>query len=145
MENAEITLRNINSLLDFDRDASQATVYGVKTADTISGLDFKVIGQDGDVYDLIDNMSMDKTYLNYSYAVLKTTGWAAPLNANGDVDGAPSAHPERRRVRLFVVADIDNNEITGSVLSFDDDPENIIFDYNEATGSLAEAIGSLLR
>ena len=145
MKNAENTLRDINNLLDFDRDASQAIAYGVKTADTISGLEFKIIGQDGDVYNLIDNMSMDKTHLNYSYAVLKTTGWAAPLNPNGEVDGAPSIHPERRRVRLFVVADIDNNEITGSVLSFDDDPENPIFDYNEATGSLADAMGSLLR
>lgn len=143
MNTQEITLATINDLLDFDKDSSSALMYGItKVGET---LDFKIIGESPDVYDLIDNAVMDKVHTNYNYAVLKTTGWAAPLKPNGETDGMPSQHPERRRVRLFVVADMDNNEVTGSALTFEDDPENPIFDLNAATGSLADAVGNLLR
>lgn len=143
MNTKEITLSTINSLLDFDKDSSSALLYGItKVGET---LDFKIIASSPDVYEMIDDALMDQTYFNYNYAVLKTTGWAAPLNANGEVEGMPSQHPERRRVRLFVVADIDNNEVTGSALTFEDEPNDPVFDLNQATGSLADAVSQLLR
>lgn len=143
METAENTLMKINTLLDFDKDSEEAIMYGVNKGSD-GELNWNIIKTDGDVYGLITDVAMDMAHANYNYAVLKTTGWAAPLDENGNVNGAPSAHPKRRRVRLFVIADIDNNNVVGSALTFEDDPSNPIFDLNEATGSLAEAMNELL-
>jgi hypothetical protein len=66
------------------------------------------------------------------------------LGANGEVEGAPSQHPNRRRVCLFVSLDILNKEVIGSCLKFDDD-EEVIYDFNQATGSLALALESLVE
>lgn len=143
METAEQVLATINNLLDFDKSSEEAIMYGIKKNedDTLS---WTIILTAGDVYDLIDDVKMDMSHSNYDYAVLKTTGWAAPLSEDGEVKGAPSQHPQRRRVRLFVVLDVVNREVTGSALTFEDDSDNPIFDLNEATGSLAEAMNGLL-
>jgi hypothetical protein len=81
--------------------------------------------------------------LENDYVTLRTTGWAAPLGDNGEVEGKPSEHPKRRRVCLFVSVDITNKEVMGSSLKFDDD-EEIIYDFNTATGSLADALSTLV-
>jgi hypothetical protein len=73
----------------------------------------------------------------FDAAAIVTTGWAAPLNADGSVDGPPSQHEQRRRVRLVVVV-ADNG--VASVLRFEDEPDEVVTDPGSATGSLAEAI-----
>jgi hypothetical protein len=45
---------------------------------------------------------------------------------------------------LFVSLDILNKEVIGSCLKFDDD-EEVIYDFNQATGSLALALESLVE
>ena len=66
-----------------------------------------------------------------------TSGWAAPLGDNGEVEGAPSEHPSRRRVSLFYLAT--PSGAVASRLFFHDTAENV-FDDGTASGALGEAI-----
>jgi hypothetical protein len=93
---------------------------------------------------LIEHIDADKLQSNYNYFSVLTTGWAAPLNEHGEIDGAPSKHKDRRRVTLVIGINIDDKVLVGSALKFDDDDE-IIFDFGDATGSLANAILELLE
>lgn len=106
-----------------------AILFGV----TENGETFE-LGRHPDVYVLLD-----REYPNTGLSGIgvQTCGWAAPLNENGEAVGAPSDHPERRRVALVTVVTMDG---MASALSFEDDPENPVMDMGEATGSLADAI-----
>lgn len=115
---------------------SGARLYGVSFGDKGEPvIDF--ISEHADVYDLLSDQQNAVVASGFTYSLVVTTGWAAPLNADGEVEGAPSAHPERRRVRLAVVA---NYESVASVLRFADAPTDPITDPGQATGSLADAI-----
>lgn len=115
---------------------SGARLYGVHFGDKGEVvIDF--ISEHGDVYDLLSNQHNAVVASGFAYTLVVTTGWAAPLNADGEVEGAPSSHPNRRRVRLAVVA---NRESVASVLRFADQPNEPITDPGDATGSLADAI-----
>ena len=144
MENNQATLEQIHNLLHNADDSKSALAYGItKDADGIN-LVSKIIAENVDIYDMIDELNQDKLYMSNDYVTVKTTGWAAPLNENGEVEGAPSQHPNRRRVCLFISVDITNKQVLGSSLKFDDD-EEVIYDFNTATGSLADALGTLVR
>lgn len=69
-----------------------------------------------------------------------TTGWAAPLNAEGDVDGPPSEHPNRERVQLCTLLTTDFRCM--SVASFEG--QNRELHSEDATGSLADAMSATL-
>lgn len=143
MKNKQQTLETIHNLLYGKDDSKLAIAYGItKDTDGVN-LVSKLIAENGDIYDMIDELHDSSTYLENDYVTLRTTGWAAPLNANGEVEGEPSKHPNRRRVCLFVSVDITNKEVMGSSLKFDDDDE-VVYDYNTATGSLANAMRSLV-
>lgn len=91
-----------------------------------------------DIYSLLYDTDPDLlTSEGVEFVLVVTTGWAAPLNKDGEAVGAPSRHPERRRVRLMVCASRDS---VASVLRFADDPENIVVDEGAATGSLNDAV-----
>lgn len=97
-----------------------------------------------DVYDLLDEF---RTFAElspewarrFSGAVLFTSGWAAPL-VNGEVDGAPSAHPERRRVFLAVCVTREDGEIRAASRMMFPDQCEVIDDPGTATGALADAV-----
>lgn len=108
-------------------DNTFALVY----AHTDQGI--KNLGHNGDVYRLLENLVIPKGTEGLS---IVTTGFAAPLDKNGRADGAPSKHPERRRVRLIISVTQDD---TGSVLEFADNLE-VIEDEGDATGSLSDAL-----
>jgi hypothetical protein len=113
-----------------------ARLYGVHFGDKGEVvIDF--ITSHADVYDLLADTKNAVVASGFAYTLVVTTGWAAPLNANGEVEGAPSQHALRRRVRLAVVA---NRQSVASVLRFQDEPNEPITDPGEATGSLADAI-----
>ncbi len=118
----------------FSLDGAQ--LYGV-TVDNDDSVSLVMIDSDPDVYDLLSIPASFRTSTFKTYALL-TTGWAAPLNSDGEIDGAPSEHEMRRRVRLAVVASADDSVC--SVLRFEDDPEETILDEGKATGSLANAV-----
>ena len=114
-----------------------ARLYGVNVAGrSADDPNMCFLAQHPDVYELLDSPSSALARM-FDAAAIVTTGWAAPLSADGSVDGAPSAHALRRRVRLVVVV-ADNG--VASVLRFADDPDEIVTDPGSATGSLAEAI-----
>jgi hypothetical protein len=94
-----------------------------------------------DVYELLDSDTAVKVAQVSDYIALVTTGWAAPLNSEGEAEGAPSQHPAKRRVRLSVFA---SRQSVVSVLRFQDEPNEPVVDEGQATGSLADAVQNLL-
>lgn len=139
----ESTLTEVFNTLNIDRDHATAKAYGLTYVD--NELVAKFIDDDGDIYSLIENINDDKILANtnFNFFTMITHGWAAPLNKDGEVDGAPRSHPDRRRVRLVIAVDMKNGNDLASIMEFEDDPDNLIFDHGNATGSLAEAISSL--
>jgi hypothetical protein len=113
---------------NYNHELSASQLWAVKKDGS-----FHLLSAHPDVYELLQ----DKYNLsNYLGAIIHTTGWAAPLDENGEVNGAPSKHAQRRRVAL--ASCVTNNSV-GSALSFDDE-EEMIMDPGSATGSLAEAL-----
>lgn len=91
---------------------------------------------DADIYDLLDAVS-EMTFLRAPLALgFVTTGWAAPLNADGTATGRPSEHAERVRVMLAVV--VTSSGITSAVSLANSD--DLMLDHGTATGTLADAV-----
>lgn len=134
-------LDNICEALSEYQDESKAQAFGI--TENEGTLIVKQLHSDSDIYFLIENINQDKLQDNYDYISFITYGWAAPLNNNGEIDGAPSEHPERRRVRLLMTVSKKENEILGSTIQFGDSNE-IIHDEGTATGNLKEALMSLV-
>lgn len=114
-----------------------ARLYGVNLGDSLEPRPAPCyLSQHPDVYELLEapNSALARMF---DAAAVVTTGWAAPLDADGQVNGAPSTHEQRRRVRLTVLV---SNSGVASVLRFADDPGHVVTDPGSATGSLAEAI-----
>ena len=141
VEIAEQIEKEIHSLLSKGDEPTPfvmegAHLYGVDyTAEGTPKLMF--IESHADVYDLLDNDYNALVASNYAWTLIVTTGWAAPLGDNGEVEGAPSQHAQRRRVRLSCIA---NRHSVASVLRFADQPDDVITDEGSASGSLANAI-----
>ena len=114
-----------------------ARLYGVNCVDrTAATTTLCFLSSHPDVYALLESPSSGLARM-FDAAAVVTTGWAAPLAPDGTLDGAPSEHADRRRVRLVVtVAD----EGVASVLRFADAPDEVVTDPGSATGSLADAI-----
>ena len=102
-----------------------------------TGDEFITITNAPDVYDGLYEIieGGDKFPTARGIAVV-TTGWAAPLNANGEVEGAPSEHPEKRKVRLTAYVSCEGMV---SSVSFEGEDEPV-YDEGQAHGSLAEAL-----
>lgn len=114
-----------------------ARLYGINTGDAVDPAPAPcLLAQHPDVYALLESPTSGLARM-FDAAAIVTTGWAAPLDENGEVQGAPSEHAQRRRVRLVVLV---ANSGVASVLRFADDPHDVVTDPGSATGSLAEAI-----
>jgi hypothetical protein len=116
-----------------------ARLYGVQATDD-GEVKLTFLAQRADVYDLLSDKSVVGKNM-FTFVGIVTSGWAAPLGANGKVEGRPSEHSARRRVRIMVVA---NTAEMASVLRFQDLPDEVITDAGQATGALAEAITEFL-
>lgn len=100
---------------------------------------FRVLATASDIYEGLANLPYEQTLNAYEEGIgIITTGWASPLNANGEAEGAPSEHPFRQRVRL--ASCVTREGMMGSAMSFQHDPDDLVTDEGEATGSLAEAL-----
>lgn len=121
-----------NIIKNTGHEMSNAVLYGV----TEDGSNFE-LGRAPDVYDLLDGEYPSTGVVGLA---IHTTGWAAPLNPDGEVEGAPSKHPERRRVALVTVM---TAEGMGSALSFADEPDEVITD-SSGTGQLSDALKKCL-
>ena len=114
-----------------------ARLYGINIGDGIETRPVPCyLSQHPDVYELLQSPGSALARMFHAAAIV-TTGWAAPLDPDGNVQGAPSEHAMRRRVRLTVLV---ANGGVASVLRFADEPDDVITDPGSATGSLAEAI-----
>ena len=103
---------------------------GLKTMDTGT-----------DVYDIIENPTNQQLARDLGCSVAITTqGWASPRD--DDSNTAPSKHPQRRRVALFVM--VTKSGQMASVLRFSDKPEETVTDDGEARGTLAEALWEMV-
>lgn len=111
-----------------------AMLFSVVEGD--EGVAITLASENGDVYDLLASDDTAQVAKASDYIAIVTSGWASPIDGSeGEV--APSQHPQRRRVRLLVMA---SREDMASVMRFEDDPENPILDDGKATGSLADAL-----
>jgi hypothetical protein len=99
--------------------------------------DITTVSSNRDVYDLLEGDDVAQVLDTHSYLGVITCGWASPISKNEEPDEAPSKHPDRRRVRLMLVA---NRSEVFSVLRFEDNPDEVITDDGKATGSLADAL-----
>jgi hypothetical protein len=138
----ETTLNSIFDASMINPEITVAKAYGIKM-NSNNELEAVLIKSHPDIYELLEDLSLDKIYLNYSFLSLVTTGWAAPLGKDGEVEGLPSQHKDKRRVTLVSALDINAKEIYGSIIEFKDTDERV-FDFNDATGLLANAISSLV-
>lgn len=124
--------------LDDAFELNGARVYGHNAGKSLAYLE-----TDKDVYELLEKKSLRNTVHLFDSAIIVTAGWGAPLKSDGTIDGAPSEHPQRRRVRLtIVVSDSieDSDGIIASILRFADDADSPILDLGIATGALADAV-----
>lgn len=123
---------------------SSSRLYGVTITDDDEAK-LTLISKHADVYELLERASR-KVAKSYDFTAVVTTGWAAPLPKDFDaeigLDTPPSQHPEKRRVRLVIVASpVD----VVSVLRFADEPDDIVTDEGGATGSLNDAVRHFMR
>ncbi len=114
--------------LNYTHELSAAQLWAVK-----KDASFHLLSAHPDVYDLLEETYDISKYVGI---IIHTTGWAAPLNEDGQIDGAPINHSHRRRV---AIASCVTNDSVGSALSFSDDKQ-MILDSGSATGSLAESL-----
>ena len=130
---------------DLSFNLRQAMLIGIVTENGEVEVHAEIAGAD-DIYDLLQSDTARLATKAFDYVAIATSGWAAPLPVDYDGDSeeldAPSAHPERRRVRLFVIA---SREDTASVLRFQDDSEHPVLDAGNAVGPLADAVRSLFE
>jgi hypothetical protein len=140
-ELAEKVESEVNDNLGFD--LKKALLISV--TDGLFGVELSDPLESGDVYDLIESNASVELARRSEFIAIVTCGWAAPLSkdTNDDDDDkvAPSQHPQRRRVRLVVLA---SRSSVASVLRFSDTPDETVTDEGKATGSLADAILNLM-
>lgn len=102
---------------------------------------FRVLATAGDIYEGLASLPFHETLNAYEEGIgIITTGWASPIPPDcyeGDAI-APSEHPLRRRVRLSSCVTREGK--MGSAMAFQADPDDLVTDEGEATGSLAQAL-----
>lgn len=144
-ERAEGVVHNAFSLKgdSFGFDLPSAMLVGIKLDENGNLADVQPeVASHGDVYQLLDSVK-PSLVKGFDALAIVTCGWAAPISeGQSEPDGAPSEHPDRRRVRLFVCAT--RSEMV-SVLRFQDEADTPILDAGEARGPLAEAIADLMN
>jgi hypothetical protein len=113
---------------NYSHDLSAAQLWAIKKDAT-----FHLLSAHPDVYGLLEESFNMSSYIG---VIIHTSGWAAPLSDDGDINTPPSQHDERRRVAL---ASCVMNDSVGSALSFSDEKE-LVLDPGSATGSLASAL-----
>ncbi len=119
--------------------ADSARLYEIDPANPTSIFGLVQIDKDQDIYNLIARNADTKT--KHPLAIT-TLGWAAPIDETENNEIAPSQHPNRRRVSLFMA--VDANKQMASVLRFSD-TDTTKTDDGEARGSLAEALLTLTQ
>lgn len=126
---------------DFGFDLPRAMLVGISLDENGNFANIQPeLASHEDIYELLDTIEPNMLD-GFQVFGLVTCGWAAPIvDGQNEPDQAPSQHPDRRRVRLFVCATLAGQ---ASVLRFKDDADEPVLDAGEARGPLAEAIAEL--
>ena len=123
-------------------DMSKAGLYGIHEFADGGAIAIKE-SENGDVYQLLGDLDSIVKLIPYDGFGIVTVGWAAPLPKDGDdFEGPPSQHPAKRRVRLFCYCNAKGS--VSSSIRFKDDDE-VMYDENQATGSLKEAMTAMFK
>ena len=123
-------------------DMSKAGLYGIHEFADGGAIAIKE-SENGDVYQLLGDLDSIVKLIPYDGFGVVTVGWAAPLPKDGDdFEGPPSQHPAKRRVRLFCYCNAKGS--VSSSIRFKDDDE-VMYDENQATGSLKEAMTAMFK
>ena len=142
LKTAEKTEQKIHDTLALSDnfDLPKAVIYSVKTKPS-NEIEIVQRHDNGDVYDLLSDEYTLSVAKNSEYIAVLTCGWASPIDPDKDENDdemvAPSKHPQRRRVRLMVLA---SRNGVASVLRFSDSPNETVTDDGNARGSLADAV-----
>jgi len=138
-EQAELNLHNADLGFEMGEAQLYSVTFGMSDSEPTVNAHLEMAFPD--VYEMIESSEASQVAKQSHYVVVVTTGWAAPLPSSGEPDGAPSEHPMKRRVRLTVIASRDE---MASVIRFQDD-DDVVVDEGSATGTLADAIHSLMN
>lgn len=147
LQTAEKTEQKIHDTLALSNnfDLPKAVIYSVKTKPS-NEIEIVQRHDNGDVYDLLSDEYTLSVAKNSEYIAVLTCGWASPIDPDKDENDdemvAPSKHPQRRRVRLVVLA---SRKGVASVLRFSDTPDETVTDNGNAKGSLADAVKNLFE
>lgn len=118
-------------------ELGSAHLYAVREDEF--GVTHELAWQDADIYGLLESPLSVQVAESSDFVAVVSGGWAAPITDNSD-GVAPSESPERRRVRLLVLA---SRHGVASVLRFSDSPDEVISDEGKATGALNDAVRKL--
>lgn len=138
---AEATYHELGKEEEGDNFAmKKAKAFAVEVGGTV-----RIIGEHGDVYELLETLS-NRKLLDTDVAIgVETCGWACPIQEGVDDEEqvAPSQHPDRRRVRLIAL--VTRKFDMASAMGFADTPDEVITDDGSARGSLAEELMNTVR
>jgi hypothetical protein len=148
-EQLEDISMKIDRHIDYGFDSSYAACYGALIDDN-SEVQVERIMRSNDIYDLIEKMMNDRGSIkSYDMFTFTTCGWAAPVSNDNEVldengeEVAPSAHPKRRRVKLY--SNVTPSGMISSLISFEDDPDDIAYNSGNQSGRLHDAFVELIK
>ena len=139
-EKTETTLTELAKVYSINRfEQKKAEMFALSADGYIRSL-----GKFGDVYEGLDTIGEQHTLASDETAVIcQTCGWASPIEGEPtENEVPPSEHPQKRRVRLTVLAT--RSEQMVSSIVFADTPDESIYDFGTARGSLADALKDTL-
>jgi len=136
--------KDIHTKIEDYRDSKTATLVGIKVLEN-GEREMELLASNGDVYQLMNRISESpktkKALKNFQLIALLTAGWAAPIKEEDEDNIAPSQHPDRIRVKMTLLGN--TVQQYSSTLTFSGKDE-IMYDYMNANGSLAEGFEELL-
>lgn len=137
------TAVNLEALLNSEIGFSEPQAVLLALSNINTEVSWQVASRHADVYELLSSSKAVETARQHDAIGLVTCGWAAPVKDDDEYDNIPpSFHPNRRRVRLFIVADNASRRV--SIIRFQDTDETTI-DDSTAKGDLADALSNLFK
>jgi len=126
---------NIFTTIEDPFDISEAQVFAYTRTGSI-----RVLIEHEDPYRALWTAAFSNLNEDENGIGIITTGWAAPT---GNLEIAPSQHPERRRVHLVTITSRAFED--AAILTFHDGTESEITFAEGGTGQLADALHGAMR
>jgi hypothetical protein len=141
----DISFKVFNDSVPLRGNKNKAQLLGVKLNEN-GQITCDIIRENSDIYELLSKTQANEIMMSklgqYDLISVSTGGWAAPVNNDEGDEIAPSQHPQRKRVLVSIMGYTVNQ--VSSVISFDGEDEEQVYDYNKGQGALREAFDELL-